>query len=304
MKTTILSLTYLCLLVTLMACSKDKNGGAGAGGGGAQGTLYYASFKGFMKLDLRSGQQQQLIDIASMSHQERFDVSRDGSEIVAYEESLSSDQVAFTIYNSGGQVAASFQVRQYVNGIPRISPDKSKIAVIWQPASTYPRKFMAVFTRSGQQVAGFEGVSDYAWLPDGRVVMTAPGGFYLSNPQLTSASRIADVSRFPDVPGQLDVSPDGASVLFTSNYHVWIMNLDGSGMRQLTNSDVKEWYPAWSADGKKIFFTLDWSGNCKEIRDMDLPGQTVSIDPHSDAVAPRILLDGNRLCSASRPMVR
>ncbi|MGN7824952.1 hypothetical protein ACTJJB_32815 [Chitinophaga sp. 22536] len=302
MKTTILSLILLCFLVLPMACSKDKNGGIAGGGG--QGTLYYAAFKGFMKLDLRSGQQQQLIDIGSMSHQERFDVSRDGAEIVAYEESLSSDQVRFTIYNNSGQVAASFQVRQYVNGVPRISPDKSKVAVIWQPASTYPRKFVAVFTRSGQQVAGFEGVSDYAWLPDGRLVMTAPGGFYLSNPQLTSASRIADVSRFADVPGQLDVCPDGASVLFTSNYHVWVMNLDGSGMRQLTTSDVKEWYPAWSADGKKIFFTLDWSGNCKEVRVMDVPGQTVSIDPHSDAVAPRVLSDNNRICSASRPMVR
>lgn len=302
MKTTILSFVYLCLLVTLVACSKDKGGGAA--GGGPQGTLYYASFKGFMKMNLRGGQQQQLLDIASMSHQERFDISRDGSEIVTYEESLSSNQVAFTIYSTGGQVAASFQVSQYVNGVPRISPDKSKIAVIWQPASTYPRKYVAVFTRNGQQVAGFEGATDDAWAPDGRLVLTAPGGFYLSNPQLTSASRIADVSRFPDVPGQLDVSPDGSSILFTSNYHIWTMNMDGSGIRQLTTSDVKEWYPSWSADGKKIFFTLDWSGNCKEVRMMDLPGQTISIDPHSDAVAPRILSGGNRLCSASRPMVR
>lgn len=301
MKTTILSLIHLCLLVVLLACSKDKNAGAAGGG---NGTLYYATFKGFMKLDLRSGQQQQLIDIGSMSHQERFDVSRDGAGIVAYEESLASDQVAFTIYTSGGGVAGTFQVRQYVSGVPRISPDKSKIAVIWQPAGTYPRKFMTVFTRSGQQVAGFEGVADYAWLPDGRMVMTAPGGFYVSNAQLTSASRIADASRFPDVPGQLDVSPDGASVLFTSNYHIWVMNLDGSGMRQLTTSDVKEWYPAWSADGKKVFFTLDWSGNCKEIRVFDLPGQTITIDPHSDAVAPRILSGNNRICSASRPMAR
>lgn len=302
MKTTILSLIRLCLLISLVACSKDKNGGTA--GGKVQGTLYYASFKGFMKLDLRGGQQQQLIDIGSMSHQERFDVSRDGSEIVAYEESLASDQVTFKLYNTSGQVTGSFQVRQYVNGIPRFSPDKSKIAVIWQPASTYPRKFMAVFARNGQQVAGFEDVSDYAWLPDGRMILTAPGGFYLSNQQLSSASRLASVSQFPDVPGQLDVSPDGATVLFTSNYHIWAMNMDGSGMRQLTSSDVKEWYPSWSADGKKLFFTLDWSGNCKEVRVMDVPGQTVTIDPHSDAVAPRVLVDGNRICSASRPMVR
>ncbi|MBC9932952.1 TolB family protein [Chitinophaga qingshengii] len=302
MKTTILSLIRLCVLVSLMACSKDKNGGAA--GGKAQGTLYYASFTGFMKLDLRGGQQQRLIDIGSMSHQERFDVSRDGSEIVAYEESLSSDQVTFKLYNTSGQVTGSFQVRQYVNGIPRFSPDKSKIAVIWQPASTYPRKFMAVFTRNGQQVAGFEDVSDYAWLPDGRMILTAPGGFYLSNQQLSSASRLAAVNQFPDVPGQLDVSPDGAAVLFTSNYHIWAMNMDGSGIRQLTSSDVKEWYPSWSADGKQVFFTLDWSGNCKEVRVMDVPGQTVTIDPHSDAVAPRVLVDGNRICSAGRPMVR
>src|SRR5688572_21984075 len=52
-------------------------------------------------------------------------------------------------------------------------------------------------------------------------------------------------------------SPDGKSIAFQSNrdgpYHIYVMNSDGSNLRQLTSgSDHDDRHPNWSPDGKTI----------------------------------------------------
>lgn len=55
-------------------------------------------------------------------------------------------------------------------------------------------------------------------------------------------------------------SPDGNKIIFTSNrdgnWHLWVMNADGSNQKRLTNnvSEVKEEEGKWSPDGEKIAF--------------------------------------------------
>ena len=59
-------------------------------------------------------------------------------------------------------------------------------------------------------------------------------------------------------------SPDGAKVAFFSNrsgnYDIWIMNVDGSGLTQLTTDAADDLYPTWSPDGRKIAFLSSRSG--------------------------------------------
>ena len=45
-------------------------------------------------------------------------------------------------------------------------------------------------------------------------------------------------------------SPDGAKIAFWSNRdtarrQIWVMNADGSGQRNLSNSDYNDWDPVW-----------------------------------------------------------
>lgn len=60
-------------------------------------------------------------------------------------------------------------------------------------------------------------------------------------------------------------SPDGSQIAFT-NGHIWVMQADGSNLRQLTRSDGVDLWPAWSPDGSTIAYsdsgttTLDNSG--------------------------------------------
>jgi LysM repeat protein len=63
-----------------------------------------------------------------------------------------------------------------------------------------------------------------------------------------------------------DTAPAGSGqrVAFMSsrdgNWEVYLVNLDGSGLKRLTNSEARDGLPTWSPDGKSIAFVSDRSG--------------------------------------------
>jgi TolB protein len=77
------------------------------------------------------------------------------------------------------------------------------------------------------------------------VFITGPSGFF----QLTSGGRDAQDAAW---------SPDGTRIAFrgfrTNNDDIFVINVDGTGLTQLTNVPVHEGYPAWSPLGDAIAF--------------------------------------------------
>jgi len=60
--------------------------------------------------------------------------------------------------------------------------------------------------------------------------------------------------------GSPDWSPDGERIVYESNqsgdFHIWVMNANGSGKTQLTDqSGFEDFQPSWSPDGKRILFS-------------------------------------------------
>ena len=99
-----------------------------------------------------------------------------------------------------------------------------------------------------------------SWAPDGSIVYTSrvsgsdqiwrvvPGG---GTPVRLTTGGAAD--QFPRV------SPDGSRILFQSNrgldFDVYVMNADGSGVRNLTERGGDDRFPAWTPDGQRLLWT-------------------------------------------------
>ncbi len=76
-------------------------------------------------------------------------------------------------------------------------------------------------------------------------------------------------------PGSPAISPDGETVLYTLSFrdmdskdykrtnHIWRININGSGNRQMTRGEESCSSPAWFPDGKKFAF-LSSQGEQKE----------------------------------------
>ena len=67
---------------------------------------------------------------------------------------------------------------------------------------------------------------------------------------------------------QPSFSPDGTRIAFSSNrfdnnLEIYVMNVDGSGLRRLTNHSAADAVPTWAPNGQQIAFTSDRSGSAQ-----------------------------------------
>lgn len=58
-----------------------------------------------------------------------------------------------------------------------------------------------------------------------------------------------------------DWSPDGTKITFVNSQDVYVVNSDGTGVTNLTNSGSTELFANWSPDGSKIHYSSNASGN-------------------------------------------
>ena len=83
------------------------------------------------------------------------------------------------------------------------------------------------------------------------------------------------------------VSPDGKKILFSSDrdgtFHIYVMNIDGSGLARLTDGPAGDFSPRWSPDGKRIAFSRTGA-----IYVMDSDGSNIQkvTEPKLEATAP------------------
>jgi len=97
-------------------------------------------------------------------------------------------------------------------------------------------------------------------------------------------------------------SPDGRQVAFYSEVNgqaadLYVINADGTGLRQLTNTPVAEGYPSWSPDGTHIAFESHTPDGNFDIYVMRADGSQVTrlTDHPMRDVGPSWSPDGTRI---------
>jgi len=100
-----------------------------------------------------------------------------------------------------------------------------------------------------------------------------------------------------------DLSPDGKQIAFSRPddrgiAQIWVVNADGSGMRQITHSNTHKIAPSWSPDGKEMVFVLvrnpsSQSDPQPEIGIMNSEGTNERILTTEDRVNVRVNPDGS-----------
>jgi TolB protein len=95
-------------------------------------------------------------------------------------------------------------------------------------------------------------------------------------------------------------SPDGTRITFRkmieTNSEVFVANMDGTGIKDLTNNPTFEGWPAWSPDGKRIAFAGNRYGNY-QVFVMNADGSNVRLVANTEgrATAPKWTPDGKTI---------
>jgi serine/threonine protein kinase len=167
---------------------------------------------------------------------------------------------------------------------PLTAPEHAPLTHVWSPDGTE----IAALVRSGGETfvhvlsAPVGGVLHKSFAIKERPVFPSGGvrllrwigsSLYLStvNPELwridLQNNNREDLSKgwsLPAKPQDLDVSPDGRSVVFTGDtggrVDVWTANIDGSGARRLTDDQSTERQPIWARNGTTVVFQSTSSG--------------------------------------------
>ena len=193
-------------------------------------------------------------------------------------------------YSSGGDIQLQSVGGQMPNSLtkdepaldtdPAFSPDGDSIAFVSERGGG-GRGGLFVMTKTGESVRRLTDRGyDPAWTPDGKYLVFATattlnpedrgGTSELWKVEVSTGQKTRLLAGDAMQPA---VSPNGkrvaywglavnaAATEFTGNVRdLWTLGIDGGEPRRVTDDPATDWSPAWSADGKFLYFASDRGG--------------------------------------------
>ncbi len=160
--------------------------------------------------------------------------------------------------------------------------------------------FVAWGTSTANEITFSEGTNfGISLSPDGQMLAMDLQGIMWTVPTVGGTARALTSGQQPEV-REPSFSPDGKKIAFQGFYqgyfHIWSINVDGSGLTQITSGAYDDREPSWNADGESIVYASDRDGSY-DIWEIDLDsGREVKLTSHpDDAGYPHKSPDGERL---------
>ncbi len=186
--------------------------------------------------------------------------SPDGSRI-AYHSWQTDKRGLITLDVSGGNehiVAGNLE-----DQLPTWSPDGATIIFLSRRSGQRASELFSVPSAGGE--AQFIGHGEYpTWGPEGRLAFKGwedtGVGLRLSQANLSDIQELTadDTDTAPAI------SPNGKQIAFMSkrdgDWNIYVVNNDGTGLKQLTDDPANDGLPTWSPDGKVIAFVSNRGG--------------------------------------------
>lgn len=301
------ALAALLLTSTLLACgggsgSGDDDGGGGGGSslnGDLAGTMYFDASSQYVAFDVKTGISTKIYGTAgdgttpSANASEFVNIQNTPDPKTAY----NTEDVVF--FNRDGTVTKRLTWDDsltsgtgrpnLLTGIPKLAPNGAMFA---EGYGNGEATFVA--DRNGSISKTFNGVGSYAWMPDNRLALIKDEALYITDSSLSVGA--APVKTFAGgQPSNLAVSPDGTRIALklydgsgssVSDYHIWVINSDGSGAHQISNSALGESSPGWSPDSSKVALIkgISSEATCPEL--WVVPADASMATLQSDSPAP------------------
>ncbi|MDE2593144.1 MAG: PD40 domain-containing protein [Burkholderiales bacterium] len=222
-----------------------------AANSGLSGRIYYDSAYGAVIMDLESGRGTLFSDLKGLRP------SADGTEILDVTHKEGNDQIdQLRIRDEDGRTRSLFEVSTSLSG-PRLSPDGQTIAAWWSneaETGSYANSVLTLFSRTGVVLAQLPDATSFNWMPDGHLLYAIGPDLFRVN---AAGGALVHVATLPAKVQGLSVSPNGQRLALqlmgpktaVDESHIWSMNLDGTGLRQMTYSSINETDPIWIGDG-------------------------------------------------------
>ncbi len=135
---------------------------------------------------------------------------------------------------------------------PRWSPDGRWLAFLASRGEDAETQVWLLDRRGGeaQQLTEVEqGVGGFAWSPDGKRLILS-----IRDPSVADTAETKPKTRPPHVIDRLQFKRDYAGYLDRRRTHLYLFELDGRTLRQLTFGDYDDGSPAWSPGGRRVAF--------------------------------------------------
>lgn len=260
------SLFILAISVFVLAsCSKEKNNGPDNGAPSSMiGYILHQYTSDVKKIEAATGEESAFFSYNSYSTV-GWDVSRDGTlRIIAEREAGVYDRTRIMLVNVADEtIVKDFDyVPRYGNSTTNmgaLSFDNSMILI-----DVDRDNGIVILNTDGEVLYEMNAINDQllssdddaTWLPNNGLLICFDNQILRADPPYTSLSLIKTMDY--ENWGNLRVSNDGTKLSMYINNHVYMMDIDGNNLVQVTDGDNEEIFGEFSPDDKHLLIGAEY----------------------------------------------